>query len=385
MQAATRQRRCAEWEQTYDVSSATEKAAEAYGKMPPCRWSGEWTKIALRLRSCSPKGDFMRSTAPGPAIALRTIPGMLLTLTLAFLPAKTFAQRAAATGAAHAATPPAVVRAPQAAAARAVEAPSARVPGAISRPAGIAPLITRPILIRPSATAPVIQPRSPLLTSGVLPGGVLLGGVVPGLRPRPLPITRPIVLFNPYLASGLYGLGLNGIFPCTFASAIGCGMAPGYYGYGFPAVPQNVYSTDPGYSSPDPGAGGVSATTSAALQYDVLSQYSRLSSLPEPNLNASRGTGGQLDADVLLYFKDGSVFTIASYTVANGRLHYATAYGGEGNIEVVELDVPKTIQANGARGVTFTLTPPSPAGIAATPVPPNPGPAEPGPIYPPKL
>ena len=82
--------------------------------------------------------------------------------------------------------------------------------------------------------------------------------------------------------------------------------------------------------------------------------------MPESNLSAIRGARGQLAADVLLYFKDGSVFTIASYTVANGRLHYVTAYGGEGDIEVVQLDVPKTIQANGARGVTFTLTPPRP-------------------------
>jgi hypothetical protein len=63
-----------------------------------------------------------------------------------------------------------------------------------------------------------------------------------------------------------------------------------------------------------------------------------------------------------------------------------TSYGGKGDIEVVQLDVPKTIQANGARGVTFTLTPPpSPTPARAAPVPPSPGPAEPGPIYPPKL
>lgn len=236
---------------------------------------------------------------------------------------------------------------------------------------------TRPILIRPGATASITQPRNPLLTSSVL-----LGGVLPGLRPRPLPITSPIVLFNPYLASGLLGLGL---FPCGFASPYGCGMTPGYYGYGFPTVPQGVYPTDPGYSSPDPGAGGTPATASAALQYNALpAGYSGLGRLPESNLSAIRESGGPSDEDVLLYFKDGSVFTIASYTVASGRLHYVTAYGGEGDIEVVELDVPKTIQANAASGVTFTLTPRSPVSVTAAPVLSNPGPAEPGPIYPPK-
>jgi len=247
-------------------------------------------------------------------------------------------------------------------------------------------------MIRPGATASVIQPRNPLLTSSVFGGSVFGGGVLPGLRPRPLPITRPTVLFNPYLASelylasGLYGFGLNG-YPCAFASVYGCGMAPGYYG--LPTAPQGVYPADPSYPPADPNYNGISGATpapSAALQYNALpSWYSTPANLPESSLRTIRGTGWPSDADVLLYFKDGSVFTIASYTVANGRLHYATAYGGEGDIEVVELDVPKTIQANAARGVTFTLTPPSPAGVAVTPVPPNPGPAEPGPIYPPKL
>src|SRR5581483_9657831 len=108
-------------------------------------------------------------------------------------PVKTFAQRAVGGAAAHA-----PVRVPQ--------APVARAPqvAAVSRPVGGAPVITRPILMGPGATAPVIQPRNPLLTSGAPGSGVLLGGALPGLRPRPLPITRPIVLFNPYLASGPY-------------------------------------------------------------------------------------------------------------------------------------------------------------------------------------
>ncbi len=321
----------------------------------------------------------MRSTAPRPAIVLRTISGMLLTCALALLPAKTFAQRAAATGAAaHAGSPtPPVVRVPQAPVTRAPQAPTARFPGAMSGPTGVTPFSPRPILIRPGATASFTQPRSPLLTSGALLGS---------RPPRHLPIS-PIVLFNPYFASGLFGFGFNGLFPCPSVVGYGCGMAPGYSGYGFPTVPQGVYPTDPGYPPPDPNysAGGPSATTSAALQYNGLpGDYSGLANLPESNLSAIRGAGGQLAADVLLYFKDGSVFTIASYTVANGRLRYVTAYGGEGDIEVVQLDVPKTIQANAARGVTFTLTPPRPTSSTAAPGPPSPGPAEPGPIYPPK-
>ena len=324
----------------------------------------------------------MRFAAPLPAIVLRTISGMLMTLALAFVPANTFAQRAGAAGAtaAHPAAPrPGVVRVPQAPVTRAPQAPVVRFPGAISSPTGMTPFTRRPILIQPSTVGSVTQLRSPLLTSGVLLGS---------RPPRHLPIT-PIVLFNPYLANGLYGFGFNGLFPCPFALGYGCGMTPPYYGYVPPTVPQGAYPSDPGYPPPDPNYAAVSgpAATSAALQYASLpGDYSSLANLPDSNLSATKGAGGQSAGDVLLYFKDGSVFNIASYTVASGRLHYMTAYREEGDIEVVQLDVQKTIQANAARGVTFTLTPPaSPAMGTSAPGPPSPGPAEPGPINPPKL
>ena len=220
------------------------------------------------------------------------------------------------------------------------------------------------------------QLRSPLRTSGILVG-------LP--PPRRFPIS-PIVPFNPYLASGLFGLGVNGLGACRFALGYGCGMQPPYYVYGFPTLPQGAYPADPGYPTPDPGYAAVGGP-SASLQYTPLpSDYYSLATLPDLSLGATRGVNGQADAELLLYFKDGSVFTIASYTVSNGKLHYVTAYGEEGHVDVVQLDVQKTIKANAARGVTFTLTPPpSPAAGAAAPGPPSPGPAEPGPINPPKL
>jgi len=49
------------------------------------------------------------------------------------------------------------------------------------------------------------------------------------------------------------------------------------------------------------------------------------------------------------------------------------------------LDLRKTIEANAARGVTFTLTPaPSAAPGASAPAPLGPAPAPPGPITPPR-
>ena len=120
----------------------------------------------------------------------------------------------------------------------------------------------------------------------------------------------------------------------------------------------------------------------------MTGDYSSLDRLQAQNLTQSlTGTAasGKLPSDIVLYFKDGSVFAIATYTVSHGTLHYVTAYGEEGDIAVELLDVPKTIHANAAWGVTFTLTPPansSPGGVA--PGPAIPAPAQPGPIHPPK-
>lgn len=79
--------------------------------------------------------------------------------------------------------------------------------------------------------------------------------------------------------------------------------------------------------------------------------------------------GEQLPRKILLYLKDGSVFGVARYSIADGKLHYVTGYGGENDIDLDLLDVQKTIDNNAAHGVTFTLTPspPAPAPPIATP------------------
>jgi len=320
----------------------------------------------------------MRFPAPLPATVLRTISGMMVTLALAFVPAKTFAQRAGAAGAAaaHPVAPrPGVVRVPQPPVTRAPQAPVVRSPGAIIRPTGMSPLTRPPFLIQPGTVGPATQLRSPLLTSIALLGS---------RPPRYLRVT-PVVLFNPYPTAGLFGFGFNGLFPCPFASGYGCGATPPN-GYGFPAVPQGAYPRDPSYPTPDPNYAAVAGPSpSTALQYtSLLGAYSSLGNLPDSNSSAIKGASGPSPDYILLYFKDGSVFTIASYTVAGGRLHYVTAYHEEGDVEVRQLDVQKTIQANAARSVTFTLTPPSRGAGTVASGPPSPGPAQPGPINPPK-
>ena len=78
------------------------------------------------------------------------------------------------------------------------------------------------------------------------------------------------------------------------------------------------------------------------------------------------------------------MFAVGSYTVTDGQLRYVTAYGDKNDVAVDQLDLQKTIQANAARGVAFTLTPANPAAGSSSPSPLGPAPAPPGPITPPK-
>src|SRR5437879_6545133 len=314
-------------------------------------------------------------------MGLKTICGILLASALALTPASTFAQRGAA-GAHAGGARPGVFRAPQ--------APVVRAPAAgVSHPTAASPVITRPIITRPTG----IRPLTPF-SGSVAPFRMPL---TPGIRfpsrpplrfpNSPIGTIRPI---GPFLGTaGFFGLGFNPFFfpSCNpfWGMAFGCGMLSPYYGYGigYPATvyptypPEPPYPSEPAYSPPEP---------SATLQYTPLvNQYPLAESLPAEDLNALNGVNGRLRNEILLYLNDGSVFSVASYTVSDGRLHYLTAYGEENDLAVDLLDLRKTIEANAARGLTFTLTPaPSAAPGASAPAPLGPVPAPPGPITPPR-
>jgi hypothetical protein len=205
----------------------------------------------------------------------------------------------------------------------------------------------------------------------------------------------PIGPINPFRGTaGLFVLGYNPFwFPgcnASFGLAYGCGMSVPYYGYGVgynigygpgPTYPSGAaYPSAPDYP-PEPAYPPVD--TSSSFEYSPLLQYPSVGSVPE-DLSASGSVSAQVRNGVLLYLEDGSVFAVASYTVSDGRLHYVTAFGEKSDIAVDLLDLQKTIQENAARGVVFTLTPPSPASGVSKPSPLGPAPAPPGPITPPK-
>lgn len=193
---------------------------------------------------------------------------------------------------------------------------------------------------------------------------------------------------GPFLGTaGLFGLGFNPFFfpNCNpfWGMAFGCGMLSPYYGYGIGYNPALLYPPGPAYPSESEYSPPESPAT---LQYaPPVNEYPLAESLPAEDLNALNGVNRQLRNEILLYLNDGSVFSVASYTVSDGRLHYLTAYGEQNDLAVDLLDLRKTIEANAARGVTFTLTPaPSAAPGASAPAPLGPAPAPAGPITPPR-
>jgi len=71
---------------------------------------------------------------------------------------------------------------------------------------------------------------------------------------------------------------------------------------------------------------------------------------------------------VVLYLNDGSVYALTNYWVAGGKLHYETSYGADNSLDLGELDLQRTVNANAARGVEFTLRPaPEPKKAAPEP------------------
>lgn len=66
--------------------------------------------------------------------------------------------------------------------------------------------------------------------------------------------------------------------------------------------------------------------------------------------------------DTLIYLADGTNYAVANYWLAGGDLHYVTSYGAEDAMPIGQIDLQRTVDANAARGVQFTLRPTPPAG-----------------------
>jgi hypothetical protein len=85
-----------------------------------------------------------------------------------------------------------------------------------------------------------------------------------------------------------------------------------------------------------------------------------------PNTNPDTGNVATSTPTVLIYLKDGTMYTASDYWLVEGKLHYMTSYGTESVVDMDEVDLQRTVDENAKRGVTFTLKP-SRNGPASSP------------------
>jgi hypothetical protein len=138
---------------------------------------------------------------------------------------------------------------------------------------------------------------------------------------------------------------------------------PGYGYYGYPAG-YGLYGYDNTYDN------GPSSYDSAPPEnYPDNDQGT-------PSVQNSPDTSGaqKLNVPVLLYMKDGSVYSVSRYWVASDKLHFVLLGGVENSVDMDQFDLQRTIDVNAKSGVTFSLDPDPNASQPAPTTTPSPAP-----------
>jgi len=156
-----------------------------------------------------------------------------------------------------------------------------------------------------------------------------------------------------------YGLGYGygygyGLYP-GFGWDFGFGYGLGYgYGYGYGT---GYYGNGVGYSDARPAASGDAQSSSAEYgPYATLdAKTDQPGTLPDPAKQSA------------VVLKDGTVYTVTDYWMADGKLHFVTAESGESTVDIEQVDLQKTVDRNAGRGVTFTLRTQDGVGVTNAP------------------
>jgi hypothetical protein len=127
---------------------------------------------------------------------------------------------------------------------------------------------------------------------------------------------------------------------------------PGYYGYPGYGV---TYGDNGDYSSSDNGP--VDNNSGNYNAGNVVPDNSGGVAEPSPNDNPVTGNVSSSRPTVLLYLKDGTTYAASDYWLQDGALHYTVNYGGEGTLNMDELDLQRTVNENARRGINFSLHP----------------------------
>jgi hypothetical protein len=198
--------------------------------------------------------------------------------------------------------------------------PAAQISGLTVKPPTSAVISERPIIPR--------RPRNPIF------GG--FGGNGFGGRG-----------FDPWFL----GFGLDGFGGCDPTWAFGCNA----------------------FADPSPGYGWDANADSNQMDDSISAQPldDQIENTWQDPPTDSANMADEIAAEkslVVLYLNDGSVYALTNYWVAGGKLHYETSYGADHSLDLGELDLQRTVNANAARGVEFTLRP-APEPTKAAPAP----------------
>jgi hypothetical protein len=184
--------------------------------------------------------------------------------------------------------------------------------------------------------------------------GARASALPPHIPPFPPRRTQPIFFFG--------GGCFSGFFPgfCG-AGFFGGGLFFGYgYGYGWGCDP--YWGCPGGYNSGYYNGGGSYGNVIYNDSGDdgaVSNEFnpSRYANPPEAGNSESSSSYISNAPEVVLYLKDGTVYALDDYWVADGKLHYVTNYGGENSVDLDTIDMQRTVDVNAKRGINITLRP----------------------------
>src|SRR5579862_4030098 len=233
---------------------------------------------------------------------------------------------------------------------------------------------------------PPVEPRgigNPLGASTALRGSSFTSGATSNaMRTRPFAaqfvgapphvpgrLRQPIFFFPGFGFGGCFGPFFFGCGGGFFGGGFGFGFGLGYgYGYCDPfwGCPAGFYGSY--YNGGYYGNQIYNATTDESSVSNEFnpSRYWGPSAPPEETTGG--GSASSSDSEVVLFLKDGTVYAITDYWIADNKLHYVTNYGGENSIPLDQLDMQRTVDVNAKRGINITLRP-TPQSQQATPEP----------------
>ena len=125
-----------------------------------------------------------------------------------------------------------------------------------------------------------------------------------------------------------------------------------------------------GYSNSSVSSGGYSSSEDTSRIYGPYSWQE-----PPASSAATETENAPATQQTLIYLTDRSSYLVKDYWLSGSKLHYITTYGAENSVDLSQVDLQRTVDANAALGLSFALRPAPEPPPAAAPAPDGPQPA----------